>query len=87
MGELARFYGIVIRIHTRGEHPPPHFHAIYAGHEALVAIDDGAIVAGYLPPRARSLVEDWRRRHVPELRRNWQLAQAQQPHEPIEPLE
>lgn len=87
VGELARFYGIIVRIHTRGEHPPPHFHAIYAEQEALIAIDDGELVAGSLPPRARRLVEEWRRLHIHALRRNWDLAQAQQPHEPIEPLE
>lgn len=87
MGELARFYGIVIRIHTRGEHPPPHFHALYQGSEALIAIIDGHVIAGALPRRARRMVEQWRRLHVTELVRNWELAQSGHPHEPIEPLE
>ena len=30
MPEISRFYGIVIQIYY-GDHPPPHFHANYAG--------------------------------------------------------
>ena len=88
MGELPRFYGIVVRIHTRGEHPPPHFHAHYQGREALVEIETGKHIAGSLPRRAATLVEEWRRLlHIEELQRNWKLAQQRQPHEPINPLE
>ena len=76
-----------VRIHTRGEHPPPHFHAHYQGEEALVEIETGDCFAGSLPRRAASLAEEWRQQHVAELRRNWQLAQHLQPHEPIDPLE
>lgn len=28
MPELSRFYGIIIRMFY-GDHPPPHFHAVY----------------------------------------------------------
>ena len=34
MPEVARFYGIVIKIFF-GDHPPPHFHAIYGEYNAL----------------------------------------------------
>ena len=34
MPEVSRFYGIIIRFYFR-DHPPTHFHAIYAEHEAL----------------------------------------------------
>ena len=49
------------------DHDPPHFHAIYAEHEALVKIDDGSIVRGVLPRTAARLVEQWRELHVDEL--------------------
>ncbi|MDE0235896.1 MAG: DUF4160 domain-containing protein [bacterium] len=39
MPELCRFYGIVIQMYY-GDHPPPHFHAKYGGHEAVVDIDN-----------------------------------------------
>jgi hypothetical protein len=31
--ELARFYGIIIRMFAP-DHPPPHFHAVYGDAEA-----------------------------------------------------
>jgi hypothetical protein len=34
MPEVARFYGIVIKVFF-GDHPPPHFHAIYGEYNAL----------------------------------------------------
>ncbi len=38
MPEIARFYGIVIQMYF-GDHPPPHFHAIYGGHKAVIDIE------------------------------------------------
>ena len=38
MPEVSRFYGIVIRIFF-GDHPPPHFHAVYGEHSAKIDID------------------------------------------------
>jgi hypothetical protein len=35
MPELARFYGIVIRMYA-DDHPPPHFHAQYAEFSAII---------------------------------------------------
>ena len=48
MPEISRFYGIVIYIFFR-EHDPPHFHAIYGEHEALVGIQTLSVLAGRLP--------------------------------------
>jgi len=49
MPELARFYGIVIQMYF-GDHPPPHFHAIYGGHKAVVDIETLALwMANSLP--------------------------------------
>ncbi len=39
MPEVSRFYGIVIRMFFR-EHGPPHFHAEYSGHQAVMGIED-----------------------------------------------
>ena len=38
---FARFYGIVIQMFWR-DHAPLHFHALYAGHEALIDLRDSA---------------------------------------------
>ena len=40
MPTIAWFYGIAIRMYVK-DHPPPHFHAVYAEHEAFVAIASG----------------------------------------------
>lgn len=85
MPRLSEFYGIVIYMYFV-DHNPPHFHAIYGEHEALVEIATGETVRGELPRTARRLVEQWRVAHVEELGANW--ARAQEPAElkPIEPL-
>ncbi len=69
------------------DHNPPHFHAIYAEHEALIAIDDGSFISGELPRTAARLVEQWRELHVVELMRNWEHAQEPAALSAIEPLQ
>jgi hypothetical protein len=85
MPELSRFYGIVIRMYF-ADHAPPHFHAEYGEHEAVVAIEDLRVLAGKLPSRAGALVEEWARLHRSELRRAWDRAAALEVPEPIDPL-
>ena len=55
MPEVARFYGIVIKIFF-GDHPPPHFHAIDGEYNALFNIESLEIIEGDLPSRAEKLV-------------------------------
>jgi hypothetical protein len=85
MPELCRFYGIIIRMFW-ADHPPPHFHAIYGSHEALVEILTSEIIAGSLPLGAHSLVSQWVSLHRDELLEAWELARALQPLRKIEPL-
>lgn len=86
MPRLSEFYGIVIYMYFQ-DHNPPHFHAIYAGHEALVRIDSGEIIRGQLPKTAGSLVEQWRRLHVEDLMANWERAQEPAALTSVEPLQ
>ncbi len=58
MPEICRFYGIIIRMFWE-DHPPPHFHAIYGEHEAIIDILRSEIIQGRLPLRAHSLVREW----------------------------
>ncbi len=44
MPEVSRFYGIVIKMYF-ADHHPPHFHAEYGEHEALVAIETLAVIS------------------------------------------
>jgi len=45
MPEITRFYGIVIKVFF-GDHPPPHFHAIYGEYNVLVSIESLEIIEG-----------------------------------------
>ena len=85
MPEISRFFGILIYMFYR-EHQPPHFHAVYGEHKALVAIDTLAVIAGRLPPRALGLVTEWATIHQEELRIVWQQAMHHEKMNKIEPL-
>lgn len=83
MPEICRFYGIVIKMYFRkSEHNPPHFHAIYGEYVGEFAIETGKVIAGDLPQKALSLVQEWAAAHRDELMRIWE----EQSFTPIEPL-
>ena len=86
MPVVSRFFGIAIAFYWE-DHLPPHFHAKYGGDEALIDIRTGAVVRGFLPRRALSLVDEWRTTHVDELLADWELARQRQPLAYIAPLE
>ena len=85
MPEIARFYGIVIKMFFE-DHNPPHFHAIYGEYEVLIDISTLAVFAGNLPPRALGLVIEWATQHQNELLNNWERARVQDSLSKIEPL-
>jgi hypothetical protein len=85
MPKISVFYGIVIQMFWR-EHPPPHFHALYAEHEALIEIRDLRVVRGYLPRRAMALVLEWADEHRDELMEDWNLCSQLQTPRQIDPL-
>ncbi len=86
MPEVSRFYGIVVRMYSRGEHPPPHFHVQYGEYRATISIDEIQVLDGELPQRARRLVQEWAQLHQQELRENWGRSQKHEPVLPIDPL-
>ena len=86
MPEIARFYGIVIQMYF-GDHPPPHFHAIYGGHKAVIDIETLALIEGELPPRALGLVIEWATIHQQELRQAFQKAASLEAPAKIAPLD
>lgn len=85
MPEVSRFYGIVIRMYFR-EHGPAHFHAEYGGAEAVVGIEDLAVMRGSLPPRALGFVVEWAALHQAELQTAWERARRHEPPGRIAPL-
>jgi hypothetical protein len=68
--EITRFYGIIIKLFF-GDHPPPHFHAVYGEYLALFNIDTLEVIEGDLPPRARKLVVEWAEKYQTELKTIW----------------
>ncbi len=85
MPTLSTFYGIVIQMFWR-DHAPPHFHALYAEHEALVDLRDLSVIRGSLPRRAMALVLEWAGEHREELIEDWNLCSQLRPPNPIQPL-
>ena len=86
MPRIAEFYGIVIYMYYR-DHGAPHFHALYAGQEAVIAIRGLQILEGRLPQRALALVRSWGRLRRVELERDWALARQNRPLRRIAPLD
>ncbi|HCY86009.1 MAG TPA: hypothetical protein DHV36_12810 [Desulfobacteraceae bacterium] len=71
MPEITRFYGIIIKLFF-GDHPPPHFHAVYGEYIALFDIDTLEVIEGDLPARARKLVVEWAKAYKVELKTIWE---------------
>ncbi len=86
MPEISRFLGIIIAMYYN-DHNPPHFHAKYGEHEAVVAIETGEVVDGRLPPRVLGLVQEWREYNKSELTEDWELARERRALRKIKPLE
>jgi hypothetical protein len=80
------FFGIVVRMYFN-DHSPPHFHAYYHGEGVVIDIETLTVLEGSLSNRALSLVKEWAAAHRDELNRNWNLARAHMPIDPIQPLE
>jgi len=85
--KVSGFYGIKIYFNVRGEHPPPHFHAVYAGHKALIQINPPGVFAGSLPKKALAMVIEWTVDHRDDLIHNWEEAKAGRLPKPVSPLE
>ena len=88
MPELARFYGIIIRMFSEpfAPHHKPHFHAYYQGQVAVFGISPVELLAGSLPPKQQRLVEAWAELHQGELAADWARLQEGRRPLPIEPL-
>lgn len=85
MPQISSFLGISIRIYYR-DHPPPHFHALYAGSHAAIDIQRGVMLSGNLPPRVVGLISEWCAKQRPLLMENWNRAIQLEALEQITPL-
>ncbi len=55
MPEIAKFYGIIIKLFF-GDHPPPHFHTMYGEYNAVFNIETLEMIEGDFPSRATKMV-------------------------------
>ncbi|HEX4159499.1 MAG TPA: DUF4160 domain-containing protein [Rhizomicrobium sp.] len=85
MPTISTFYGILIQMFWR-DHAPPHFHALYAEHEAQIDIRTLEVIEGSLPRRALALVKEWAAEHQAELNEDWNLCNRMQRPKKIAPL-
>jgi hypothetical protein len=87
MPTISMFYGIIIRMYFgKAEHNPPHFHAYYQKHKAVVDIRKCEIIDGSLPRRQTRLVLAWAELRKDELMADWQLAVNGELPQTIDPL-
>ncbi|MFO1273010.1 MAG: DUF4160 domain-containing protein [Rubrivivax sp.] len=85
---ICSFYGVLIYLYwldTR-QHHLPHIHAMYAGDEAVFAIESGEVIDGQLPRKQTRLVQAWIELRRDELMADWTLAVQGEPVFPIDPL-
>jgi hypothetical protein len=88
MPTISMFYGILIMMYFYDDkrHSRPHIHAEYGDESAAIAIEDGAVLAGLLPPAKMKLVQAWIEIHRDELMADWKLAVAGESVFKIDPL-
>jgi hypothetical protein len=88
MPEIARFFGIIIRMYVEvgGSHHRPHFHAYYQQEVAIYGVDLIDLIAGSLPQRQLRLIEAWAELHQEELMANWERLQEGRAPRKIKPL-
>ena len=73
MPEIARFYGIIIKMFFKPkEHEPAHIHALYNEYVGLFDIRTYEMTEGDMPLRAQQLVKEWMGEHKDELLNMWQ---------------
>ena len=86
MPTISLFFGIIIRMYY-DDHAPPHFHAYYQEHSAVILIATLEVRDGRLPRRAMAMVLEWAALHRQELLTDWALAAEHKPLRQIDPLE
>jgi hypothetical protein len=88
MPEIARFFGIIIRMYTEAgsSHSLPHFHAYYQDEVAIYSINPIELIGGSLSRRQQRLVEAWAELHQEELMKDWERLQTGHSPFKIDPL-
>ena len=89
MPTISMFYGILVAMffEDTDRHNLPHIHVRYAGQKASIAIEDGLVLAGSIPPKQLKMVQAWVEIHKDELFADWELAVAGEQPFRIAPLQ
>lgn len=72
MPSIAEFLGMVIYMYW-DEHPPAHFHVKFGSMWAAIDVHSGELVDGALPRKKLKKIEEWRKLHIEELLKNWEI--------------
>jgi len=88
MPVISMFYGVIVSLYFQDDrrHHRPHIHVKYQDEEAVIAIPEGEILEGGLPPGKIKVVLGWVEIHREELLADWELAVSGQQPFRIEPL-
>lgn len=72
MPEIARFYGIVVKMFYKPkEHEPAHIHAMYGEYVGVYRLDTLEMSEGDLPGKAQHIVTEWLELNAQALREMW----------------
>ena len=83
MPTVAIVDGVSIVFYTN-EHPPPHFHAKFAEHQAVIDLDSMRVTEGFLPVAKRRKVLAWATERRGALLAAFAVAVSREPVGPIE---
>jgi Domain of unknown function (DUF4160) len=88
MPVISTFYGLMVEMFFKdiGRHNQAHIHVRYQDFKTVIAIPNGEVLGGDLPPKKMKLVQAWVSLHEEELMRDWELAVNGKPVFPIQPL-
>lgn len=70
MPTICEFDGITVVMYT-DDHPPPHVHVFYSGHQAKIDLVTGIVSRGTLPPAQLQSVQRWRKSRMWDLFKAW----------------
>jgi len=82
MPTVAIVEGVRIRFYP-DEHPPPHFHAVFAEYQAQIGIGPLRVLKGNLPPAKLSVVLSWAETRTAVLMERWYIVIAKKKPEKI----
>ena len=69
---VGEINGLSFEVRSREQnHSVPHVHASYGEYSVSIAIEDGRILEGNLPPKREKMASEWVRKHKEKLLSDW----------------